>query len=87
MHPVTSDRIKKATAEMSEILPDREVYLLNTSEFDMVKRRALDLQDAIQGGEASGGPTLRRRTKSSKTDGPMADSQIPASHPDTPPPR
>ena len=70
MHPEISDRIKKISAEISEILPSREMYMLSTSDFEVVKRHALDLQDAVQGRGAGGGLILRRRTKS-KTDGPV----------------
>ena len=85
MHPEISDRIKKISAEMSEILPNREMYMLNTSEFDMVKKHALELQDAVQGGGSAGGLTLRRRTKSKADDPPVGLPQ--GSRPDQSPQR
>ena len=38
-HPMTDDRIEAAQAEMSEILPTKSEYLVNTSEFDHIKAR------------------------------------------------
>lgn len=38
-HPMTDDRIKRAQDEMETMLPDREQYVVDTSEFQEVKAR------------------------------------------------
>lgn len=62
-HPRTSDRLKKGQKEISKILPARESYLVNTSDFDNVKARLLRIQNAEREAEQqqTGVPTLRRR--------------------------
>src|SRR5581483_8932303 len=36
-HPQTGDRIHKTQAEIGRVLPQREAYIISTSEFDEVK--------------------------------------------------
>ncbi len=70
-HPMTQDRVKAAQQEVSTILPAREDYILDTSEFQDVKARLAALQNRRQ--IASGQPvrpTLRKRTEDSKNDQP-----------------
>ncbi len=66
-HPPTPDRILKSEAEIKEILPKRDQYLVTTSEFDDFKAR---LQAVISNRKRekpeSGQPTLRKRE--TKTD-------------------
>lgn len=61
-HPMTQDRVRRAEAEL-EMLPDRESYITDTSEFDAIRDRVSRLTHgrAFQGG-ARPHPTLRRRT-------------------------
>ena len=61
-HPMTEDRVRRAEAEL-EMLPDRESYITDTSEFDAIRDRVSRLTHgrALQGG-ARPHPTLRRRT-------------------------
>jgi len=63
-HPMTQDRVRRAEAEL-EMLPDRESYITDTSEFDAIRDRVSRLTHgrAIQGGPRPH-PTLRRRTGS-----------------------
>jgi predicted Zn-dependent protease len=44
-HPPTPDRIEKTQEEIGQILPDRNQYLLDTSEFQSVKLRLAQLQN------------------------------------------
>jgi predicted Zn-dependent protease len=44
-HPPTPDRIEKTQEEIGHILPDRNQYLLDTSEFQSVKSRLAQLQN------------------------------------------
>jgi beta-barrel assembly-enhancing protease len=61
-HPMTGDRIKRAQEEIAKYLPEKEQYIVDTSEFDAVKARLVEMENVhrIDGG---GGvrPTLRRR--------------------------
>lgn len=61
-HPMTQDRVRRAEAEL-EMLPDRESYITDTSEFDAIRDRVSKLTHdrALQGGPRPH-PTLRRRT-------------------------
>jgi predicted Zn-dependent protease len=68
-HPPTGDRIIKSEAEIKEILPKREQYLVSTSEFDDVKGRlqqVISNRKKLKAGE-SGGPTLRKRQPTDQT--------------------
>jgi hypothetical protein len=61
-HPATPDRISASQKEIATILPPRESYILNTSEFDDVKARlaALENKHKIQDQKDANRPTLRR---------------------------
>ena len=61
-HPMTQDRIKRAQKEITDYLPAREDYIVDTSEFQDVKRRLQGIEDShrIDGGKV-GTPTLRKR--------------------------
>ena len=63
-HPMTDDRVRRAE-NMLEMLPDREEYVTDTSEFDQIRDRLYQL---IHGRSFTGGqrphPTLRHRTPS-----------------------
>jgi predicted Zn-dependent protease len=41
-HPPTRDRIKKTQAEIRKLNPERGSYVLNTSEFERIRRRLID---------------------------------------------
>ncbi len=71
-HPQTPDRIEKSQKEIAEVLPAREQYVVDTSEFDNVKARlaALENRRKLTGPEdKEGRPTLRRTASNRKTDG------------------
>jgi predicted Zn-dependent protease len=61
-HPMTGDRIKRAQEEIAKYLPPKEEYIVDTSEFDAVKARLAEIDNAhrIDGGEGVR-PTLRKR--------------------------
>jgi predicted Zn-dependent protease len=69
-HPQTADRLE-ASRELVARFPEREEYVLDTSEFQRVKARLLRLSNARastagniagdEGGGAPGRPTLKRR--------------------------
>lgn len=65
-HPSTDDRIM-ASLDEQRFLPEKDNYIVNTSEFDRVKARLQAIDDAMKGGELLGipeqkRPTLKRRT-------------------------
>ncbi len=66
-HPSTDDRIL-ASLDEERFLPEKDNYMINTSEFDRVKARLLAIDNAQKSEEASGEkeqkrPTLKRRTE------------------------
>jgi predicted Zn-dependent protease len=64
-HPMNDDRIRRAQKEIATMLPEHDQYIVNTSEFDQVKARLLQLLNAKTrlGLVDNGGnkPTLHRR--------------------------
>jgi predicted Zn-dependent protease len=64
-HPMTPDRVASAQNEMKTVLPARDEYIVNTSEFDQVKGRlaALENHHKLQNDKDNKErPTLRRAT-------------------------
>jgi len=64
-HPMTPDRVAHAQQEMATVLPPRDEYVLNTSEFDQVKSRLASINNKhkLQNDNTNGSrPTLRRST-------------------------
>jgi predicted Zn-dependent protease len=60
-HPMNSDRVHRAE-QMLELLPGRDTYITNTSEFDEVRSRLANLtQGRVVGGSHKPHPTLRKR--------------------------
>ncbi|MDE3180816.1 MAG: M48 family metalloprotease [Acidobacteriota bacterium] len=60
-HPPTPDRIIKCEEEIKGILPNRQEYLLNTSEFEQMKGRLESDLTVHRKPGGSGQPTLERR--------------------------
>jgi hypothetical protein len=65
-HPPTPERIELAQKEIARILPDRDEYIVTTSEFDSVKSRLRNVMFArkVQDNQP-GKPTLRTKTEQS----------------------
>jgi len=64
-HPMTPDRVSAAQKEMATVLPPRDEYVLNTSEFDQVKSRLASIENKhkLQNDKDNKDrPTLRRST-------------------------
>ena len=62
-HPQTSDRIQKTQMEIARILPARDAYLVNTSDFENMKSRLAGVEERQRTGtQEVDHPTLRRRT-------------------------
>jgi predicted Zn-dependent protease len=68
-HPMNSDRITAAQNEIRSYLPDRDSYIVDTSDFDAMKARLIALQGGHRLGAEMGGnrPVLRKRTESSNS--------------------
>lgn len=62
-HPMTDDRVKRAES-MLEMLPDRDSYITDTSEFDQIRERLSRLTRGHSFNGARPHPTLRRRNGS-----------------------
>jgi beta-barrel assembly-enhancing protease len=63
-HPPTRRRIKAAQDEIARVLPDRDEYIVSTSEFDAIKERLLSIEvgEARQANGDGTKPTLHNRT-------------------------
>ncbi len=70
-HPQTPDRIEKTQQEIAHVLPARDTYIVNTSEFDEVKARlaAFENRRKITDPRDSAAPTLRRAQQDKKKAG------------------
>ena len=83
-HPMTSDRIRRAQAEIETLLPPHDQYVVSTNEFDEVKSRVTQLTVGIRSlvNPDSNKPTLRRgRSEQDSTGGlPAGPSDEPALH-------
>jgi beta-barrel assembly-enhancing protease len=62
-HPMNEDRIRRAQAEINTMLPPHDEYVVDTSDFDEVQGRLLQLMDSRPLLSRNGGPVLRRRTE------------------------
>ncbi len=61
-HPMTGDRIKRAQQEIARYFPRRNQYIVDTSDFDMVKERLQTMENAQRiGGSKANRPVLQRR--------------------------
>ena len=67
-HPMNADRVTAAQKEIRQYLPDRDSYIVDTSEFDQVKARLLGLEMKQQlGGVDNHRPVLLKRTETPST--------------------
>ena len=85
-HPPTPDRIAAIQKEIATILPPRNQYIVDTSEFDAVKARLQMIEDNIKLNDSKNPnrPTLRKRTDENKggnTDPNSTGSSDPNSQP------
>ena len=68
-HPPTPDRIAEAQKEIARILPERDEYIVTTSEFDSVKARLRNVMFAKKVQDTPGKPTLRTKTEQTSKQG------------------
>jgi hypothetical protein len=66
-HPMNRDRIQRAQKEIDTMLPPKDEYIVDTSEFEEVQLRLLQVMNEMpvlnRHHGRSGGPVLRRRTE------------------------
>jgi hypothetical protein len=64
-HPMNEDRIKRSQEAIEKYLPDREQYIVTTSEFDEMKARLVELSASPRLSDLGKGakPTLRKRVE------------------------
>jgi predicted Zn-dependent protease len=76
-HPLTPDRIGKSQEEIAKVLPAKETYVENTSEFDQVKARLAQIENKRKVIDEKGdkAPTLRRTANSDDSKNPNGQQQ------------
>jgi predicted Zn-dependent protease len=62
-HPPTPERIAEAQKEIARILPEKDEYIVTTSEFDQVKARLRNVMFARKVQQGPNKPTLRTKTE------------------------
>jgi predicted Zn-dependent protease len=62
-HPPTGDRIEMSKKNIEQILPDKEQYVVTTSEFNQVKGLLAQLENRRPSPEEANKPSLRRKTQ------------------------
>ncbi|HYA64948.1 MAG TPA: M48 family metallopeptidase [Candidatus Sulfotelmatobacter sp.] len=62
-HPPTPERIADAQKEIARILPEKDEYIVTTSEFDQVKARLRNVMFARKVQQGPNKPTLRTKTE------------------------
>ena len=73
-HPPTGDRIEMSKKNIEAVLPDREQYVVTTSEFNQVKAQLAQLENRRPSPEESNKPSLRRKTQRPDVNNPDDDS-------------
>jgi beta-barrel assembly-enhancing protease len=61
-HPPTADRIELEKKNIELILPDKEQYVVTTSEFQQIKTLLAQLENRIPNQEEERRPSLKRKT-------------------------
>jgi len=62
-HPPTGDRIETSKKNIEMILPDKDQYVVTTSEFNTVKAQLVQLENRRPSPEEANKPSLRRKTQ------------------------
>ncbi len=84
-HPFTEDRIA-ASMDEERYLPEKDNYIVNTSEFNRVKARLLAIDNAMKADSQAAAvdqkrPTLKRRTDTNDPNGTDTGTQNPQNRP------
>src|SRR5499427_3424819 len=62
-HPPTGDRIEMSKKNIELVLPDKEQYVVTTSEFNQVKAQLAQLENRRPSPEEANKPSLKRKTQ------------------------
>jgi predicted Zn-dependent protease len=62
-HPPTGDRIETSKKNIEQVLPDKEQYVVTTSEFNRIKTQLAQLENRRPSQEEANKPSLKRRTQ------------------------
>lgn len=73
-HPPTGDRIEMEKKNIELILPDKDQYVVTTSEFNRVKGQLAQLENRRPSPEEANKPSLRRKTQRPDVNGTDDDS-------------
>ena len=68
-HPPTGDRIEAEKKHIEEILPDKDQYVVTTSEFNKVKMHLAEVENHRPADQDSNKPSLRRGKTTTRDDG------------------
>jgi len=79
-HPMTADRITAAQAEIKTYFPDRDSYVVDTSEFESVRARLIAVQTGhhMNSDKGPNRPVLRKHTEEDAPVSAPPDAQAPA---------
>jgi predicted Zn-dependent protease len=67
-HPPTGDRIESTKKNIEAVLPDREEYVVTTSEFTKIKTLLAQIENRSPNQEEANKPSLKRKTSKPDTD-------------------
>src|SRR2546425_23346 len=74
-HPPTGDRIEMSKKNIELILPDKDQYVVTTSEFNKVKTLLAQLENRRPSPEEANKPSLKRRTQRPDVNGDDKDTK------------
>jgi len=77
-HPPTGDRIEMSKKNIELVLPDKEQYVVTTSEFNQVKSLLAQLENRRPSAEEANKPSLKRKTTRPDPNGKDDDSDRPS---------
>src|SRR5271156_597924 len=84
-HPPTPDRIEASQKEIATILPQRDQYIVTTSEFDVVKKRLQMIEMNMKVNDKNpNGPKLRKKTGTNDPGSTTTAGSDPSTDPDRP---
>jgi predicted Zn-dependent protease len=66
-HPMDAERITKTQQEIETILPPRDQYVVQTSDYKAIRQRLLDLEGRKKGAEDPNKPVLKRAPEADGT--------------------
>jgi len=84
-HPPTPDRIEASQKEIATVLPQRDEYIVTTSEFDVVKKRLQMIEMNMKVNDKNpNAPKLRKKTGTNDPGSTTTSGSDPNSDPDRP---